>query len=194
MSNHSRRAVLGGIAAVPALAAPALAHPAGDARLRDLWAKYLEHFAAEQAISAAIVPARAAYDAEEIGGPAASHLSEANRPLWKRHGLDRLYDDWNDAVERVDETIEAIQGEQADGLFGIGAKLAALPSDGNCRDPAHDHEDAIISALTEIDRMIGSTFVSAFSVHVAAPITEEEIAAAAQTQRRYDEEYDGAVS
>jgi hypothetical protein len=33
-------------------------------------------------------------------------------------------------------------------------------------DPAPDHEDAIISALGEIDRLIGTTFVSSFSVHV----------------------------
>jgi hypothetical protein len=165
MSKHTRRAVLAGIAAAPALAAPALAaHAGNDVRLRELWAQYLEKFAAERAIDAAIVPTRAAYDAEEVGGAAANHLSEANQPLWIKHGLDRLYEDWNAAGELVEEIVEAILEEEAEGLFGIGVKLAALPADGNCRDPAHDHEDAIISALTEIDRLIGSTFVSSFKV------------------------------
>jgi hypothetical protein len=164
--SHSRRAVLAGIATAPALAAPALAHQAGDTRLRELWAQYLEKFAAERAIDAAIDPARAAYDAEEVGGASASHLSEANHPLWKKHGLDRLHDAWNAAGELVDETVEAIREEEAEGLFGIGVKLAALPADGGSRDPVPDHEDAIVSALTEIDRLIGSAFVSSFSVHM----------------------------
>jgi hypothetical protein len=96
MSTHSRRAVLAGIAASPALAAPALASQ-GDTRLRELWALYQEKLAAEQAIQASIMPARAAYDAEEVDGAGASHLSKANQPIWEKHGLDRLYEDWNDA-------------------------------------------------------------------------------------------------
>jgi hypothetical protein len=104
------------------------------------------------------------------------HHFEACRPLWKKHGLDRLYDAWNAAGEQADETAEAIREEEAEGLFGIGVKLAALPVDGNCRDYAPDHEDAIIAALGEIDRMIGTTFVSSFSVHVYAHDEAEEMA------------------
>jgi hypothetical protein len=168
-STTSRRAVLAGIAASPALAAPALASHASDARLRELWAQYLEHLAADQAACLAMAMARAAYDAEEPPCPPnvlPFHHSEAFRPLWKKRGLDRLFAAWNAAGERADEIVKAIREEEAEGLFGIGVKLAALPVDGNARDDAPDHEDAIVSALSEIDRMIGTTFVSSFSVHI----------------------------
>jgi hypothetical protein len=139
----------------------ASARPSGQrCRLRELWAQYLEKLTAEKAIHAAIVPARAAYDAEKVRG---DHDSKANRLIWERYGLDRLHDAWNEANERTEETVQAILEEEAEGLFGIVVKIAALP-DGDCRDPAHDHEDAIVSALTEIDRLISSTFVSSFSV------------------------------
>jgi hypothetical protein len=184
MRNITRRGAVNalvGAAATPALAAPALAARSGDAKLRELWAQYLEDLAAEQAACLQFHTAQAAYDAEVPPRPDDVSYGDhdaAQRPLWIKHGLDRLYSDWNDAGERTDEIVEAIQEEEAEGLFGIGVKLAALPLDSSgSRDPAPEHEDAIVSALTEIDRLIGSTFVSAFSVHVDAPITEEEIVA-----------------
>src|ERR1700686_2361514 len=139
VKNTTRRAVLAGIAAAPALAAPVLAHPAGDSRLRELWAQYLKDLAGELAARAALDPARAAYDAEEPPCPddmSPGHHFEACRPLWKKHGLDRLYDAWNDAGERTDATIKAILEQEAEGLFGVGAKLAALPTQED-QDPAY---------------------------------------------------------
>lgn len=169
ITTKTRRAVLAGATALPALAAPAFASHAGDSRLRELWAQYLDHLAAYLAAHLAIAMPRAAYDAEEPPCPpdvSPGHHSEACRPLWQKHDLDRLYDAWSAAAERINETVEAIRKEQAEGLFGVGVKLAALPGDGNARDPAPDHEEAILSALSEIDRLIGTTFVSSFSVHV----------------------------
>jgi hypothetical protein len=168
-TTTSRRSVLAGIAAAPALAAPVLAGDAGDVRLRELWAQYLDQVAAERAAHFAIVLPRAAYDAEEPPCPPnvvlGDHLA-ACRPLWEKHGLDRLYAAWSAAIDRMGETAEAIREQEAEGLFGIGVKLAALPAAGNARDSAPDHEEAILSALSEIDRLIGTSFVASFSVHI----------------------------
>jgi hypothetical protein len=51
------------------------------------------------------------------------------------HKLDRLSEDWSDTVERREEIIKTILKEKAEGLFGVGVKLAALPKDGRCADP-----------------------------------------------------------
>jgi hypothetical protein len=61
--NHSRRAVLAGIATAPAPAAPALAYQAGDARLRELWSQYLEDVATERGAHAAFALAHIAHKA-----------------------------------------------------------------------------------------------------------------------------------
>jgi class 3 adenylate cyclase len=162
----SRRAVLAGIATAPALAAPALANHTGDVRLRELWAQYLEYLAAELAAHAATESARAAYDAEEPPCPPdvriADHL-RAQRPLWEKHDLDRLYNIWNEAGELTDATVKAILEQEAEGLFGVGAKIAALPTQDG-QDPAFEHERAMRSALSNIDRLIGTTFLAAFAL------------------------------
>jgi hypothetical protein len=134
MSAFSRRAVVAGIATAPAITGPALAltDTSADARLRELWAQYLENLAAERAVVAELEPARAAYDAEEppwVPG----ERRQKNEQLWKKHGLDRLYEAWNDAHDRMNQAVDAILEQEAEGLFGIGAKLAALPCD-NTRD------------------------------------------------------------
>jgi hypothetical protein len=65
--NCTPAAILAGIATAPALAAPALGNPAGDASFRDLWPQYLERLAAQQSVGAAGHKARArAYDAKEV--------------------------------------------------------------------------------------------------------------------------------
>jgi hypothetical protein len=86
----------------------------------------------------------------------------AQQPLWEKHGLDRLYDAWNVAGKRTDETVKAILEQEAEGLFGIGAKLTALPFED--RDPAYDHEHAIRSVLSDIDRLTGTAFLAAFAL------------------------------
>ena len=161
----TRRAVLAGIATAPALSAPALASHVGDPRLRELWAQYLEYLAVELAAHAATESARAAYDAEEPPCPpnVLDWHSPAHRSLWEKHGLDRLYDAWNDAGERTDATVKAILEQEAEGLFGVGAKLAALPTQEG-QDSSYEHERAIRSALTDIDRLIGTTFLAAFAL------------------------------
>jgi hypothetical protein len=168
MRNITRRGAVNalvGAAATPALAAPALAARSGDAKLRELWAQYLEDLAAEQAAYAAQEQARAAYDAEEPPCPdGVSHgvHFDAQRPLQEKHDLNRLYEAWNDAGERTDETVRAIREQEAEGLFGIGAKLAALPTQ-DMQDPAYDHEATIRSALRGIDQLIGTTFLVTFA-------------------------------
>jgi hypothetical protein len=198
-TTTSRRTVLAGIAAAPALAAPALgfatpslsfgeemkqrydalcpetkavfrvlvmSDPASDARLRELWAQYLKYLAAELAAHTAAESARAAYEAEEPPCPPDVWIADhhrAQRPLWEKHDLSRLYNIWNDAGELTDATVKAILEQEAEGLFGVGAKIASLPTQDG-QDPAYEHERAIRSALSNIDRLIGTTFLAAFAL------------------------------
>jgi hypothetical protein len=59
--------------------------------------------------------------------------------------------------------MKAILEQEAEGLFGIGAKLAALPTQED-QGHAYDHERTIRSALSNIDRLIGTTFLAAFAL------------------------------
>jgi hypothetical protein len=79
MSKHTRRAVLAGIAAAPALAAPALANETSDVRLRELWPQYLKDLAAELAAHAAMELPRAAYEADQPG----RQLERGNRQVFQ---------------------------------------------------------------------------------------------------------------
>jgi hypothetical protein len=69
-ANLSRRAILAGAAAVPALAGPtALASATEisgpDKELRRLWSEYSALAAADDVLLSRYTPARASYDAEE---------------------------------------------------------------------------------------------------------------------------------
>jgi hypothetical protein len=137
--------------------------------------------------------ARAACDAEQPPCPPDVWISDhfrTHRPLWEKHGIDRLYATWNDAGERTDETVRAIREQEAEGLFGIGAKLAALPTQ-DSQDPAYDHEATIRSALRGIDRLIGTTFLVTFAT-VSKTTADDDIYDDAETDGEADD--DEAVS
>jgi hypothetical protein len=107
-----------------------------------------------------VASARARYDAEEPPCPddvLPGHHLEANQWLWKKHGLDTLYDAWNNAGEAMGESIEVIRDTEATGLLGILVKFLALPTDTE----AEDYEESYVSALPDIDRLLGSNFVGA---------------------------------
>jgi hypothetical protein len=168
MSSLSRRHLVTTAATLPALAMPAVAGTAhaslpegdGDAALLRLWSEYLARADAHTAAQNEMEPARALYDAEEPPCPAdvlPGHHWEACQWLWKKHGLDALSDAWNNAGEAMEETIEAIRDTEASGLLGVLVKFLALPPDAE----QPDYEEAYDSALTDINRLLGSNFVGA---------------------------------
>ena len=174
MPNLSRRHLVTAAAALPALAVPAVAGTTlalspegdGDAVLLRLWSEYLARAAPHTAAQKEIEPARALYDAEEPACPddvLPGHHFEDNQWLWKKHGLDALYDAWNNAGEAMGETIEAIRDTEATGLLGVLVKFLALPPDTE----AEDYEESYFSALTDIDRLLGSSFAGTAYVREA---------------------------
>ena len=170
MPNLSRRSLVTSAAALPVLTVPAVASAASqsdDAILRDLWSEYLVQVAAYEAVSEKYNPARAAFDAELPPCPddvmPADHYKKF-RSLWDKHGLDALCDAINEASDRMDYVIEEILATEAMSLFGIGVKLAALPSnlrmgDSRSRDP-EDYIESVASVLSNINRLIGTDFAS----------------------------------
>lgn len=177
--NTTRRAILAGIATAPALAAPTIAatadieisrQPRPDARLRELWAQYLEAFEIKVAAHDDFGLAHDAYKLEEVraeDGTAlyGGHDHPLNRPIWDKYDASRLYDVWMVEHDRLSGLITAIQAEKAEGLFGVAVKLVAQDYDDCGHEDSAEHEDAIRSALVDIDRMIGTDFRSLFDEH-----------------------------
>src|ERR1700730_12150002 len=165
----TRRKVLATIATAAAASAastvaltasPALA--GADAALLSLWAEYLGHALAHEAAQAAYKPIRAAFDAEMPPFPPdvlPGHHWEAMQPLWRSYGLEELSDASNNAYNRASATIAAIQATPAEGLIGIGIKLAALPLDRE-NVSEEDMADAIASALEDIALLTGTDFAA----------------------------------
>ena len=161
MPNLSRRHLVTTAAALPALAVPAAAGTTiallpeddGDAVLLRLWSEYVARAAAHTAAQKEAASVRALYDADEPPCPddvrPGDHW-EANQWLWRKHGVDVLYDAWNDAGNAMRDTIEAIRDTEATGLLGILVKFLALPPDTE----EEDYEEAYDSALTDIDSRI----------------------------------------
>jgi hypothetical protein len=74
--------------------------------------------------------------------------------LWDKRGLEPLSDNWNEALDRLSETVKAIQRTRADSFFGLGVKLTALP----IQHEEEDWQDAVKSALQDINHLLGSEF------------------------------------
>ena len=163
--NLSRRAMLAGaatLAPAAAVAAGASEGSASDLELRRLWSEYLRHASAYAVAEEKYKPPRAAFDAELPPCPEdvlpGDHW-RAYQWLREKHGLDVKYDALNAAAEAMHETIGKILETDAEGLFGIGVKLAALPN--NC-DP-EDCREAVAAVLDDIDRLLGSDFAAGFA-------------------------------
>jgi len=76
--------------------------------------------------------------------------------LWKKHGLEALYVARDTVYSAMlHETIPAILRTKAEGLFGIGVKLAAMPTDDVDGD---DYAAAVMSVQKDIDRLLGTNF------------------------------------
>jgi hypothetical protein len=169
LTEHlSRRAILAGAAAVPALAGPtALASAAEigvpDSELRRLWSEYSALAAADDALLLKYTPARAAYDAEEPPCPEdvspGAHFTNC-RPLWLKHGLDELVDKRHSIDTAMRDTIAAILSTKTEGLFGVAVKLSALPD--GAREDTEDWKETTAVVLEDIDRLLGSDFGARF--------------------------------
>jgi hypothetical protein len=155
------------VAESPALAVPAVAATeisGSDRELRRLWSEYLAIVPALEALEAEYAPARAAFDAEMPPCPVDVRMGdhfEANQWLWRKHGLDELSDKRHSIDTAIRETIAAILGTRAEGLFGLAVKLSALPV-GEYEEAGYDLVEASALVLEDIDRLLGSNFGARF--------------------------------
>lgn len=158
--STSRRSMLKAAVALTASTAalPALAGVApADAKLRRLWVIYLDRM---RLCAAAEGPYLAADKATmaEVPAPHTMPWPDTYRSEFERasekYGRSRFYDSWNEADSAVREVVELIRVTPAEGVFGIGVKLAAL---GAWTEEA-DVLDAVTSAVADIERLTGVAF------------------------------------
>ena len=174
-TSLNRRALVAGASlaaiSVPIAASPpaALANVAGisaltlaeidDIALFRLYGEYIDRALASAAAWEKVRPAHAAYDAELPpcpDGVSPGHHRRAHDWLWRKHGLDELYDAANTTSDKLRETIAAIMRTEAVGLFGVGVKLTAIRL---WSEPeVEDYEEVATLALRDIDRLIGTKF------------------------------------
>jgi hypothetical protein len=166
-TTSTRRAVLAGAAALPALAAPAAAIAATntgnqDAELRRLWRLYVDTLDQFSRACDEHLPGRAAYDEEhesirdDLGWNA---WQAAVAGLRIKHGLDRTWPPVDAALTAMAQIVARIQATPAETLFGIGVKISAVAMIGADLGPdKEDYIDAIRSALPDIDRLAGGNF------------------------------------
>jgi hypothetical protein len=168
-TTMNRRRALTVVAAVPAalaLAVPALAMPGEDAELRQLWAKYLVQLDPLNKACATVSQRRAAYDADHAADCSALQMaahnywgSSAQRRLWKKHGLDPLYDACNREHRKHLRIVKAIRKAKAESLFGIGVKLSAWEDWDHISD---DEFAGVVDAVRrDIAGLIGDDFIKA---------------------------------
>ena len=165
----TRRRALTVVAAVPAalaLAVPALAMRGEDAELRQLWAKYLVQLEPLNKACATVSQRRAAYDADHDADRIARQLAvhaywqtPSQKRLWKKHGLDPLYDACSREHRKALRIVKAIRKAKAESLFGIGVKLSVW------EDWDHVHEEEFAEVIDGVRRdiaaLIGVDFIAA---------------------------------
>lgn len=151
-------AALAAVTAVPATTLAMTAEAQSDAELRRLWSQYLDHLRTERAARGAHKPAYTACMAKAQerfpgNGFMLKWPREEFEQLWRSFDMDRLCDVWHDAATVLDGTIAAIRATPAEGLVGIGIKLAVM--DPEPAGEAEDYEEGMDSALADIARLTG---------------------------------------
>jgi hypothetical protein len=158
-TSLSRRSVLAGVSVAVAPMAAGAGLSGDDAELRRLWAEYLAARAAEASEESNMRNTSAVFDAlmppcPHNVLPGAHWESPPVQSLRKSTGADAAYDRWQAAAYATEDVFDRIQRTPAQGLLGIGVKLAPLSFD---LDP-EDHEEAVSAALACINRLTGSNF------------------------------------
>jgi hypothetical protein len=125
MSAINRRSAIAALGSLPALSVPAASSPISDAPLRALWAQYLAQVARDKALLERVALSRAAVDAE-LPPKGKDDRWETFEALSLKHGHRQHYDEWCDGHAEIAETVRQIQQTPAEGVFGIGVKLAAI--------------------------------------------------------------------
>jgi hypothetical protein len=155
MTITSRRAVLAGVAAVPALSLPAAASGADE--LHKLWLEYVAHSETCRIAHDKFSLAHAAFEAELSERPAGVVLGDhlrAHEWLAERHNEPELFRAFCEADGAVRKTAEKIAKVEAIGLEGIAIKLAAMPYHYDTEDQGR----AVYSVLKDIERLVGGNF------------------------------------
>jgi hypothetical protein len=134
----------------------------GDIKLRRLWWEFVRDRAAYQAAWERYQPTYDAFIAELPPHPEGVRPGDhmrAHNWLWRNHGLEELWNAWNSASEAMEATSALILAVEAEGLLGIGIKLAALPVEPDL----DDLEEARDAILMDIERLMGITLEEAVS-------------------------------
>ena len=130
-----------------------------DVKLRRLWREFIRDRAAYRAAWERYQPMYDAFVAElppcPEGVRPGDHM-RAHNWLWRKHGLEELWNAWNSATEAMEATSAAIRAVEA--FLGIGIKLAALPVGFELdSDVLEEARDAV---LKDIERMMGISCIS----------------------------------
>jgi hypothetical protein len=167
--------------------APASATIYGDLNLRRLWFEFIRRRAAYRAAWERYQPVYEAFIAELPNCPddvrPGDHM-RAHNWLWHKHGLEHLWNTWNSANEAMEEVFASILGVEAEGLLGIGIKLAALPIEFEL--DAEDLERARAAVLLDIERLLGIGLEEAAVSPMPAPMPDPIFAAIEDHQAKLE--------
>jgi hypothetical protein len=157
----------------------------GDIKLRRLWWEFIRRRAAYRAAWERYQSMYEAFVAElppcPEGVRPGDHMRAQNW-LWRKHGLEEPWNAWNSATEAMEATFAAILAVEAEGLLGIGIKLAALPVGFEL--DSDDLEEARDVVLMDIERLMGITLEEAVSRPMLTLVPDPIFAAIADHQAK----------
>jgi hypothetical protein len=167
--------------------APAPAAISGDLTLRRLWFEFNRRRAAYRTAWERYQPVYETFIAELPDCPddvrPGDHM-RAHNWLWHKHGLEHLWDTWNSANEAMEEMFASILAVEAEGLLGIGIKLAALPIEFEL--DAEDLERARAAVLLDIERLLGTGLEEAATSPMPAAMPDPIFAAIQDHQAKLE--------
>lgn len=159
------------LASAAAVASPSISPSSDhdDAEIRRLWQGYSEKLAAVEAAQEIYRPLREkadeALDAMVDGDTPFETRRLLRNQTHKEGGVQQAFEAVNAAFDAMSPWIRAIHRHKATTLFGIGAKLAALPTVSlmHIDHQSDDFADAGISLLRDIDALLGTSFAARFA-------------------------------